>query len=72
MPQLQQYQYYSTGLLSNHDKYSEKSVIASKAKRDQKRLDRKYMKGFTLIGIFNVKINYIFRIRLRNYDIKQL
>ena len=45
LSQLQQYQYYSTGLLSNHDKYSEKAVIANKARREQKRLERQLMKA---------------------------
>ena len=44
-PQLRQYQYYSTGLLSNYDKYPEhsKSIVGHKKKlaKEQKKAERK-------------------------------
>merc|ERR1711963_295834 len=44
-PDLRQYQYFSTGLLSNYDKYPEhsKSIVGHKKKilKEQKKLERK-------------------------------
>ena len=47
--QLHQYQYYSSGLLSTHDKYHEhqKSIIGPKKKlaKEQKKLEKKLKKA---------------------------
>ena len=46
---LHQYQYYSVGLLSNHDKYLEHQKLIlgprRKALKEQKKLERKLKKG---------------------------
>ena len=48
-PQMQQYQYYSVGLLSNYDKFYEhqKMVVGPKKKlsKEQRKLEKKLMKG---------------------------
>lgn len=55
LPQLHQYQYYSTGLLSNYDKYPEhsKSIVGHKKKmaKEQKKQEKKAKGTFVFYAL---------------------
>ena len=61
--QLQQYQYYSVGLLSNYDKFYEhqKAIVGPKKKaaKEQKRLEKKLMKGHCYVCCFSVSAIWV-------------
>jgi len=61
--QMQQYQYYSVGLLSNYDKFYEhqKMVVGPKKKlsKEQRKLEKKLMKGLSyLVLLFTSYFGY--------------
>lgn len=59
--QLHQYQYYSTGLLSNYDKFPEHNKLIAgpkkKISKEYKKMERKMKGVYQYLGI-NVHSNY--------------